>query len=74
MSHRSSFADMKAEQGRMTASWKAEGRQSEPWAVADPEMSRFLRQVSPSVWKWAAAMTAILYIPRMNGAKLCARL
>ena len=38
MSHRSSFADMKAEQRRMTASWKAEGRQSEPWAVADPEI------------------------------------
>jgi hypothetical protein len=38
MSHRSSFADMKAEQQRMTLSWKAEGRQSEPWAVADPEI------------------------------------
>ncbi len=38
MTHRSSFADMKAEQQRMTASWKAEGRQSEAWAVADPEV------------------------------------
>jgi hypothetical protein len=38
MTHRSSFADMKAEQQRMTDSWKAEGRQSEPWAVADPEI------------------------------------
>jgi hypothetical protein len=38
MSPRSSFADMKAEQERMTASWKAEGRQSEAWAVADPEI------------------------------------
>ena len=38
MSPRHSFADMKAEQQRMTASWKAEGRQSEAWAVADPEI------------------------------------
>ncbi len=38
MSPRHSFADMKAEQKRMTASWKAEGRQSEAWAVADPEI------------------------------------
>lgn len=38
MNRRSSFADMKAEQQRMTESWKAEGRQSEAWAVADPEV------------------------------------
>jgi hypothetical protein len=38
MTQRSSFADMQAEQQRMTQSWKAEGRQSEPWAVADPEI------------------------------------
>jgi hypothetical protein len=38
MGQRSSFADMKAEQQRMTESWKAEGRQSEAWAVADPEI------------------------------------
>jgi hypothetical protein len=38
MTQRSSFADMQAEQQRMTESWKAEGRQSEPWAVADPEI------------------------------------
>ncbi len=38
MSQRSSFADMRAEQQRMTESWKAEGRQSEAWAVADPEV------------------------------------
>jgi hypothetical protein len=29
---------MKAEQARMTESWKAEGRLSEAWAVADPEI------------------------------------
>jgi len=29
---------MKAEQARMTQSWKAEGRLSEAWAVADPEI------------------------------------
>jgi hypothetical protein len=38
MAHRSSFADIKAEQARMTESWKAEGRTSEAWAVADPEI------------------------------------
>jgi hypothetical protein len=37
MSHRSSFADLKAEQARLTESWKSEGRQSEAWAIADPE-------------------------------------
>ena len=38
MKQRSSFSEMLAEQGRMTASWKAEGRQSEAWTVADPEI------------------------------------
>ena len=38
MAQRSSFAQMKAEQVRMTESWKAEGRQSEAWVVADPEI------------------------------------
>ena len=38
MGQRSSFAEMKAEQAKMTESWKAEGRASEAWAVADPEI------------------------------------
>jgi len=38
MAQRSSFAEMKAEQAKMTASWKAEGRLSEAWVVADPEI------------------------------------
>jgi hypothetical protein len=38
MAERPSFAQMKAEQDKMTASWKAEGRLSEPWTVADPEI------------------------------------
>jgi len=38
MAHRSSFVEMKAEQAKMTASWKAEGRLSEAWVVADPEI------------------------------------
>jgi hypothetical protein len=38
MAHRHSFAEMKAEQDKMTQSWKAEGRLSEAWAVADPEI------------------------------------
>jgi hypothetical protein len=38
MAQRRSFAEIKAEQARMTQSWKAEGRTSEAWAVADPEI------------------------------------
>lgn len=38
MVQKNSFADMKAEQARVTESWKAEGRMSEAWTVADPEI------------------------------------
>jgi hypothetical protein len=38
MAQRSTFAEMKAEQARITESWKAEGRLSEAWVVADPEI------------------------------------
>jgi len=38
MPHRSSFAEMKAEQAKMTESWRSEGRLSEAWVVADPEI------------------------------------
>jgi hypothetical protein len=38
MAQKGSFAEIKAEQARMTESWKAEGRTSEAWAVADPEI------------------------------------
>ena len=38
MAKRTSFAEMKAEQAKMTESWKAEGRVSEAWALADPEI------------------------------------
>jgi hypothetical protein len=38
MAQRSSFAEMRAEQAKMAASWKAEGRLSEAWVVADPEI------------------------------------
>jgi hypothetical protein len=38
MAQRISFAEMKAEQAKMTESWKAEGRLSEAWVVADPEI------------------------------------
>jgi hypothetical protein len=44
MGQRNSFAEMKAEQAKMAASWKAEGRLSEAWVVADPEIADcFLR-------------------------------
>jgi hypothetical protein len=38
MAQRTSFADMKAGQAKLTESWKAEGRLSEAWVVADPEI------------------------------------
>lgn len=38
MAQRHSFADMKAEQSKLTESWKSEGRLSEAWVVADPEI------------------------------------
>lgn len=38
MGRRSSFTEVKAEQARMTKSWKAEGRLSEAWVIADPEI------------------------------------
>lgn len=38
MAERNSFSEMKSEQARMTESWKAEGRLSEAWVIADPEI------------------------------------
>lgn len=38
MSQRTSFKEITAEQAKLTASWKAEGRTSEAWVVADPEI------------------------------------
>jgi len=38
MFHRSSFSETKAEQRKLTESWKAEGRTSEAWVIADPEI------------------------------------
>jgi hypothetical protein len=38
MAQRTSFAEMNAEQARITQSWKAEGRLSEAWVVADAEI------------------------------------
>ena len=38
MTDRRSFSEMKTEQARMAESWKAEGRVSEAWVIADPEI------------------------------------
>jgi len=38
MAARNSFSEVKAEQAKMTKSWKAEGRLSEAWVIADPEI------------------------------------
>jgi hypothetical protein len=38
MADRTSFSDAKTEQAKMSESWKAEGRLSEAWVIADPEI------------------------------------
>jgi hypothetical protein len=38
MAERNSFSELKAEQAKMTRDWKAEGRLSEAWVIADPEI------------------------------------
>src|SRR5580704_6211613 len=38
MAHRTSFSAIKTEQAKLAKSWKAEGRQSEAWVIADPEI------------------------------------
>src|ERR1700733_10704732 len=38
MAGRNTFAEMKSEQSRLTESWRSEGRLSEAWVVADPEI------------------------------------
>src|SRR6266478_3528085 len=48
MAKRTSFAEMKAEQAKMTESWKGEGRVSEARAVADPEIVG----LEPYIYLW----------------------
>ena len=38
MVDRSSLSQMRNEQAKLTESWKAEGRLSEAWVIADPEI------------------------------------
>ena len=38
MAHRTSFSEIKTEQAKLAESWKAEGRLSEAWVIADPEI------------------------------------
>jgi hypothetical protein len=38
MAGRSSFSEIKTEQEKLAESWKAEGRLSEAWVIADPEI------------------------------------
>jgi hypothetical protein len=38
MAERNSFSAIKAEQAKLAESWKAEGRLSEAWVIADPEI------------------------------------
>jgi hypothetical protein len=38
MADRNSFSEVKTEQAKMTESWKSEGRLSEAWVIADPEI------------------------------------
>ena len=38
MAGRNSYSDIKTEQAKLAESWKAEGRISEAWVIADPEI------------------------------------
>jgi hypothetical protein len=38
MVKRNSFSDVKTEQAKLAEHWKAEGRLSEAWVIADPEI------------------------------------
>jgi hypothetical protein len=38
MFRRNSFSETKAEQQKLAESWKTEGRVSEAWVIADPEI------------------------------------
>jgi hypothetical protein len=38
MAVRNNFSDVKTEQAKLAESWKSEGRQSEAWVIADPEI------------------------------------
>jgi hypothetical protein len=38
MAVRNKFSDVKTEQAKLAESWKSEGRQSEAWVIADPEI------------------------------------
>jgi len=38
MAHRTSFSEIKTEQAKLAESWKSEGRLSEAWVIADPEI------------------------------------
>jgi hypothetical protein len=38
MVHRNSFSETKTEQRKLSQSWKSEGRVSEAWVIADPEI------------------------------------
>ena len=63
MVRRRSFVEMQAEQAKMTESWKAEGRLSEAWVVADPEIIEIFS---------AVGAPTLLTLP-MNGAKRCVK-
>ncbi len=43
MWQKTSFANMKAAQAKLSAEWKQEGRMSEAWAVVDPEIVEVFR-------------------------------
>ena len=73
MAQRHSFAEMRAEQARMTESWKAEGRTTEAWAVADPEIVEiFSAGVAFGIKAGRRSRRDPAYT-RTNGAEHCVR-
>jgi hypothetical protein len=73
MADKHTFPDLKAEQARMTKSWKSEGRLSEAWSSPSPKSSKFSQPASVSAYKPAAAAATIPPIRRTNGAEPSAK-
>jgi hypothetical protein len=57
----------------MTESWKAEGRVSEAWAVADPEIVEIFSAGIAFGMEVDGVVAATLQTLRTNGAKHCGR-
>ena len=74
MAQRSSFADVKAEQARMTEDWKRMVAKAKPGLSPTRKLSKSFRLESPSVLKWDAVVTTTRRTHRTNGEEHFVRL